>query len=130
MTTAGLVPEDFEWNYFVTATFPWQTTRNTAVRTWAVFSSKLARISGLSANKSRQVGLPWAACVEETPSNQSHHIHALISGVSKEEIVKLWKSLFTKDARIDVRLYDSRRKAIAYIAKNGEILISKFFQSK
>lgn len=116
---------DHPWAFFVILTFPWVVSKTRAQKTWRVFVSKLARLSQ-SARESRQKGLPWAGVVESHELG-SYHIHALMSQVQKETIVRTWSDLVSPYSIIDVRPFDPSRNALAYMQKEGEMMVSNWF---
>lgn len=115
------------WEHFVTLTFPWKVGRERAEKSLRVFVSKLSRLS-LPAREARKVGLPWVGVVEPH-QDESFHIHLLISGVSKQEIIQVWADLVSPRAVSDVSVFDPSKNAISYLTKSDDLHISPWFST-
>jgi hypothetical protein len=118
------------WEWFVTLTFPFGESKTNASKALRTFTNKLARRThfarGQSATLARKVGLPWLGVVG-THKNGSYHIHALLSQVQKDTIVKTWKAFISWNAVLDVRPYNPSRDAIGYMKKHGDLMIGNWF---
>ena len=121
--------KDFSWTYFITATFPTETTSGRAGKAWSHFANKLGR-QNLPAGAARREGLPWVRSVEQHKSGGAH-VHALLStAASQAAISALWREV-SGSGHIDIQRYDSRGKALAYLVKSadngGEIDVARYF---
>lgn len=113
------------WQHFVTLTFPWDTSKARADKSWRVYISKVARLT-MSANQARRKGLPWVRSLEEHVSG-STHIHALVSGCQAKDLIRLWEELVSSYAIIDVRPYNPTLGGFAYLVKDGDVDVSRYF---
>ena len=116
--------KDFQWSWFVTATFPLPTSRDCASKKWSLVCNELAK-DVLPARQARRKGLPWLRAVEQT--NDSHHIHAVVSGVSADAIRAKWKELVSSGANIQIKPYDPKLCGIAYLVKESDVEFSRYF---
>lgn len=119
--------KDFDWNYYVTFTFPTVTKTERAERIWKRFTDKTAK-KVLSARSARKQGLPWV-CAFETHKSGSVHIHALLGGVDSltfDEVAQQW--LASSGSKIvDIQVYNPKGNALSYIAKSDDVVVARYF---
>ena len=119
--------KDHKWGSFVTATFPWEVSRDRADKLWRLAMNELAKRC-MSARKARGEGLPWIRSIE-SHDNGSAHIHALISGVDPAMIKQIWGEVVSPKALIKIEPFDARKRGIAYLVKDGDVDLSRYFQA-
>lgn len=116
--------ETFEWDWFITATFPLPESDKRAEKAWRILMQQVARVY-MSAKKSRKVGIPWIYGAEYHKSGGTH-IHALVKGSNPAELKRTWEGL--TGGILDVLPYDPKKNGFNYVVKKRQIDVSNYFK--